>query len=74
MKSLLNWRYYVIYALLAVGCISVLAIFSEEERPLAQWIEVRIYLALIATVSFYVMNRLRIRWESRGEIAELKNQ
>ena len=74
MKSLLNWRYYVIYALLAVGIISILGIFSEEERPFAEWVKVRVYLALIATVSFYVMNRLRVRWESRGEIAELKNQ
>ena len=74
MKSLLNWRYYVIYALLAIGIISVLGIFSEEERPFAEWLKVRVYLALIATASFYVMNRLRIRWESRGEIAELKNQ
>ena len=74
MKSLLNWRYYVIYALLAVGCISVLAIFSEEERPFAEWVKVRVYLALIATVSFYVMNRLRIHWESQNKIPELKNQ
>ncbi len=74
MKAILNWRYYVMFALLAIGMVSTLAIFSEDSRPLGEWIEIRVYLSIIAAASFYVMNRLRIRWESKGEIPEFTNQ
>lgn len=74
MKALLNWRYYVIYGLFAIGLYSLLAISGNDDRPLGAWIEIRLYLALISATSFYTLRRLRIYWESKGKIPEFTNQ
>lgn len=74
MKAIFNWRYYVIFVLLAIGLLSFLAIGADDNRPLGAWIELRLYLALIAFGSFYAMNRLRIHWEKKGDIPEFTNQ
>lgn len=74
MKAIFNWRYYVIFTLLAIGVLSFSAIGAEDNRPMREWIEVRMYLALLGFGSFYAMNRLRIYWEKRGDIPEFTNQ
>ena len=74
MKAIFNWRYYVIFALLAIGLLSFLAIGAEDSLPLGAWIKLRIYLAIIAFGSLYAMNRLRIHWEKEGKITEFTNQ
>lgn len=68
MEQLLNWRQWVLYALFTAGFFAVVLIFSEDERPLAQWMEVRIYLALIATACFYPLCKLPKKWEREGKI------
>lgn len=73
MKAIFNWRYYAIYALFAIGLISLLFIFGDDERPLGAWLETRLYLAIIAAGSFYTMHRLRLHWEAKGEIPEFSN-
>lgn len=74
MKAIFNWRYYVIYALFSIGIISLLFIFSEDDRPLGAWIEMRIYLAIISAASFYIMHRLRTCWTAKGELPEFSHQ
>lgn len=68
MKSLLNWRQWELYALFAIGFFAVILIFGEDERPMAQWIEVRIYLVLVAVACFYPLCRLVKKWEREGKI------
>lgn len=68
MKQLLNWRQCVLYALLAIGIFAVILIFGDDERPMAQWIEVRIYLTLIAAACFYPLGRLTKRWQNKGKV------
>lgn len=68
MKRFLNWRQWVLYALFAIGFFAVILIFGDDERPMAEWIEVRIYLALIATVCFYPLSKLTKKWEREGKI------
>ena len=68
MKTKLNWRWLVLYALFAVGFFAVILIFGEDERSIVQWIEVRIYLTLIATACFYPLCKLTKNWEREGKI------
>lgn len=68
MKQSFNWRQWVLYALFAIGFFAVILIFGDDERPMAEWIEVRIYLALIATVCFYPLSKLTKKWECEGKI------
>lgn len=58
----------MLYALFAIGFFAVILIFGDDERPMAEWIEVRIYLALIATVCFYPLSKLTKKWEREGKI------
>lgn len=68
MKTKLNWRWLVLYALFAAGFLAVVLIFGDDERPMAQWIELRIYLAAIATACFYPLCKLMEKWEREGKI------
>ena len=68
MRQLFNWRQWTLYALLAVGSLAVMLIFGDDERPMAQWIEVRIYLAAIAAACFYPLCKLTKKWEREGKI------
>lgn len=68
MKSLFNWRQWVLYALFATGFFAVMLIFSNDERPISEWIEVRVYLALIAFACFYPLCKLTKKWEREGKI------
>lgn len=70
MKQLLNWRQWVLNALFAVGFFAVMLIFGDDERPMTQWIEARIYLALIATACFYTLYKLTKKWKYDGKIKE----
>lgn len=68
MKQLLNWRQWVLYVLFAVGFFAVVLIFGEDERPMGRWIEVRVYLALLAAASFYPLCKLTKKWERENKI------
>lgn len=58
----------MLYALLAIGFFAVILIFGDDERPMSQWIEVRIYLAAIAAACFYPLRKLTKKWEREGKI------
>lgn len=73
MKAIFNWRYFVLYALFMVGVVSLIFISADDERSLGAFIETRLYLALISIMSFYLMNKLRVRWESQGKTPKFIN-
>lgn len=68
MKRLLNWRQWVLYALFTIGFFTVILIFGDDERPMAQWLEARIYLSLIATACFYPPCKLTKKWGREGKV------
>lgn len=73
MKSILNWRQWVIYLLFSAAFLAVAAIFSEDKRPMPEWIEVRIWLAGVAAACSILMWRLAVKWEREGKIKNLTN-
>lgn len=74
MKTILNWRLWVLCTLLAIGFFAVILIFGDDERPMRQWIEARICLALVAAACFYPLCRLTKKWEGEGKLSEYTNQ
>lgn len=70
MKECFNWRYYVIYALFTIGLMSLFIVFGDDDRPMGQWIKIRLYFPIISAVSFYATCRLKSYWESKGEITK----
>lgn len=74
MKTILNWRYYVMAVLFLTGFMAVAFLFSEDSLPLQQWLITRIELAAIAAPCFYALSKLTKKWESEGKIPELTNQ
>ena len=62
MKQIFNWRWWVLSALLTVGFLMVALMFGEDNLPLIEFIEVRIYLAIAAFACFYTLGRLTKRW------------
>lgn len=68
MKQLLNWRWWVLSALLSVGFLMVALMFGEDNLPLIEFIEVRIYLAIAASACFYILGRLTKRWQNKGKV------
>lgn len=68
MKQILNWRWWVLSALLGVGFLMVALMFGEDNLPLIEFIEVRIYLAIAASACFYTLGRLTKRWQNKGKV------
>ncbi len=68
MKTKLNWRWLVLYALFTAGFSAVILMFGEDERPVGEWVEVRIILAAIAAACLYPLCRLAKKWEREGKI------
>lgn len=64
MKQIFNWRWWVLSALLGVGFLMVALMFGEDNLPLIEFIEVRIYLAIAAYACFYTLGRLTKRWQN----------
>lgn len=74
MKAILNWRYYVMFILLFTGIVALLCIAGKDDRPLAEWIEVRIYLFALASACFCILAKITKRWEKKDKIPEFSNQ
>lgn len=73
MKALLNWRYYVMFALFVVGLLALTRAFGEQ--PTAQsdleWFKQFALSFSVSAGCFYTLGRLTKRWEARGEIPQL---
>lgn len=69
MKELFfSWRWWVQFTLFSAGAFAVMLIFGDDDRPLAQWLEIRAYLAAFAAVCFYTLARLIKRWERNPKL------
>lgn len=68
MKQIFNWRWWVLSALLGVGFLMVALMFGEDNLPLIEFIEVRIYLAIAAYACFYTLGRLTKRWQNKRKV------
>lgn len=69
-KALLNYRYYV---LLAILCITILGVFSvpDDDLPLKIWMILFIILKIIGFGAGYVLYRLITYWQSKNLMPEL---
>lgn len=74
MKVLLNWRYYIMTALLGAGILGVMLIFGDDNRPLANWFTLRIFLGAFCAACFYALGKLTAKWERENKIPEFTNQ
>lgn len=76
MKILLNWRYYIMAAMMAAGALLVFGAGGDFTvgTSLAAEMFTRTALAAVGFAVFYVMHRLTARWERDGEIPEFTNQ
>ncbi len=70
MKAILNWRYYAIFALLAIGALFAARIFGEPSRPVADaaWCLQAVISAAVSAASFLLLARCVNRWQRRGQI------
>lgn len=68
MKIISTWRCLIVYTLLCIGLLSLLAIFADDNRPLGEWLKIRVCLGAVSAVSFYVMHRLRLLWECNDKV------
>lgn len=76
MKALLNWRYYVMTVLLAIGIIALARAFAEPAIPMTvlQW-DIQVILSLLVCIScFLLLGWLTRRWSANGKIPEYTNQ
>lgn len=76
MKILLNWRYYVMAAMMAAGALLVFGAGGDfaNGTGLAAEMLTRAALAASGFAVLYVMHRLTSKWERDGEIPEFTNQ
>lgn len=71
MKTLLNWRYYVMTVLFGVGALALARAFSlSDTMPLSEW-SIQFLLSMIVGLSaFVIFGRLGAYWIRRGEISD----
>lgn len=70
MKTLLNWRYYIIFAVFSTAILSMLAAFGNlvEEMSIAKEMFLRFLYFGLSILAFCILKRVIDYWESRGEI------
>lgn len=72
MKSLLNWRYYVLFAVFAAGMLLLAAAFGEpEDKAMGdiEWLLRVIALLCGSAVCFYVLHRCVKHWSEQDKIS-----
>ncbi|MCX4285419.1 hypothetical protein [Duncaniella dubosii] len=72
MKILLNWRYYVLFALFSLGFLALMVVFGDpaENMSLLREEMIRLAAAAVSFVSFYILHLCVKYWESRDLIPE----
>lgn len=68
MKSLLNWRQWVLYALFAGCFIAFLMMCDETDNTAAEFITMRIKAVVLMSVCGYTLCKLTGKWEREGKI------
>lgn len=71
MKTLLNWRYYVMAALFGAGALALARAFSlPDTMPQPEW-SMQFLLSMAAGLSaFVIFGKLTSRWSKQGKIPE----
>lgn len=73
MKTLLNWRQWVLYALF-VGCfLSFLMMCDETDNTMGEFISIRIKALALMLACGYPLSKLTKKWEREGKIPEFTN-
>ncbi len=73
LNALLNWRYYVLFAIFAAGFLSVTIAFGEPVRPMSGFgalIHTAITLA-VGIACFHILSRVTEAWKRTGKIHEI---
>lgn len=68
MKTKLNWRQWVLYALFA-GCFCALMMMCDEtDNTMGEFVSIRIKALALMLVCGYPLCRLAKKWEHEGKI------
>lgn len=74
MKSLLNWRQWVLHALLA-GCFYALMMMCDmTENTIAEFVNIRLAALALMFACGYPLCKLTKKWEREGKIPEFKDK
>lgn len=74
MKPSLTRRRLVLAAIAAIGVYLTLALFSEEEMPVRQWVLTRLAYAGIVAASYLSFRYLNAKWGSEADHHEITNK
>lgn len=68
MKTKLNWRWLVLYALFAGCFFAFLMMCDETDNTIGEFITIRVYAALLMFACGYPLCKLTKKWEREGKI------
>ena len=68
MKSFLNWRQWVRYALFAGCFLAFLMMCDETDNTMSEFIGIRIKALALMLVCGYPLGKLTKKWEREGKI------
>lgn len=68
MKTILNWRHWVLYALFAGCFFAFLMMCDETANTLHEFVIIRIKAALLMLVCGYPLCKFTKKWEREGKI------
>lgn len=76
MKTLLNWRCNVLFALFVVGFLAVARAFGEPSEQMndLEWFRQFIISLSVGAASFYALWKLTVRWRRENKITDNTNQ
>lgn len=76
MKALLNWRYYVMVLLAAIGTIAFMYPFGDTAEPIGigKWLVILILSQSIAFPVFALLGKLTRKWERENKIPEFSDK
>lgn len=75
LNVILNWRYYVLFALFSIGIIGILAPSGEPtiDISMGEWIAAALTSIVIGFGALYAYRRCVKYWERENKIPELTN-
>jgi len=67
-KALLNWRYYVLFAIAAVGTVALFGVPADDSKT---WFADMLLSKAIAVLAWWAWYKLISKWEAKGVIPEM---